>query len=70
MHLMETPIIQAGETTNLSWKPRPPPYQPQDQTQAPQQTSSVEQAIVNLSKVMGDFVGEQKAINSQLHQKI
>ncbi|KAL6345845.1 hypothetical protein AAG906_017603 [Vitis piasezkii] len=55
---------------NFSWKPRPPPYQPQGQTQAPQQTSSVEQAIVNLSKVMGDFVGEQKAINSQLHQKI
>ncbi|KAL6342768.1 hypothetical protein AAG906_016602 [Vitis piasezkii] len=55
---------------NFSWKPRPPPYQPQSQTQAPQQTSSVEQAIVNLSKVMGDFVGEQKAINSQLHQKI
>ncbi|RVW21052.1 Retrovirus-related Pol polyprotein from transposon 17.6 [Vitis vinifera] len=41
---------------NFSWKPRPPPYQPQAQTQAPQQTSSVEQAIVNLSKVMGDFV--------------
>ncbi|RVW68543.1 hypothetical protein CK203_063686 [Vitis vinifera] len=55
---------------NFSWKPRPPPYQPQAQTQAPQQTSSVEQAIVNLSKVMGDFVGEQKSINSQLHQKI
>ncbi|KAL6326088.1 hypothetical protein AAG906_000963 [Vitis piasezkii] len=55
---------------NFSWKPRPPPYQPQAQTQAPQQTSSREQAIVNLSKVMGDFVGEQKAINSQLHQKI
>ncbi|RVW21705.1 hypothetical protein CK203_110765 [Vitis vinifera] len=55
---------------NFSWKPRPPPYQPQAQTQAPQQTSSVKQAIVNLSKVMGDFVGEQKAINSQLHQKI
>ncbi|KAL6313476.1 hypothetical protein AAG906_005422 [Vitis piasezkii] len=55
---------------NFSWKPRPPPYQPQGQTQAPQQPSSVEQAIVNLSKVMGDFVGEQKAINSQLHQKI
>ncbi|KAL6348552.1 hypothetical protein AAG906_013172 [Vitis piasezkii] len=42
---------------NFSWKPRPPPYQPQ-------------QAIVNLSKVMGDFVGEQKEINYQLHQKI
>ncbi|RVW87282.1 Retrovirus-related Pol polyprotein from transposon 17.6 [Vitis vinifera] len=55
---------------NFSWKPRPPPYQPQGQTQVPQQPSSVEQAIVNLSKVMGDFVGEQKAINSQLHQKI
>ncbi|RVW90421.1 Pro-Pol polyprotein [Vitis vinifera] len=55
---------------NFSWKPRPPPYQPQAQTQAPQQTSSVEQAIVNLSKVMNDFVGEQRAINSQLHQKI
>ncbi|RVW12805.1 Retrovirus-related Pol polyprotein from transposon 297 [Vitis vinifera] len=40
------------------------------QTQAPQQTSSVEQAIANLSKVMNDFVGEQRAINSQLHQKI
>ncbi|RVW80039.1 hypothetical protein CK203_055814 [Vitis vinifera] len=37
---------------NFSWKPRPPPYQPQGQTQAPQQPSSVEQAIVNLSKVM------------------
>ncbi|RVW47626.1 hypothetical protein CK203_117611 [Vitis vinifera] len=35
---------------NFSWKPRPPPYQPQAQTQAPQQTSSVEQAIVNLRK--------------------
>ncbi|KAL6310908.1 hypothetical protein AAG906_028040 [Vitis piasezkii] len=26
----------------FSWKPRPPPYQPQAQTQLPQQTSSVE----------------------------
>ncbi|RVW91330.1 hypothetical protein CK203_035418 [Vitis vinifera] len=33
---------------NFSWKPRPPPYQPQGQTQAPQQPSSVEQAIANL----------------------
>ncbi|RVW66569.1 hypothetical protein CK203_064612 [Vitis vinifera] len=30
---------------------RPPPYQPQGQTQAPQQPSSVEQAIANLRKV-------------------
>ncbi|RVX17995.1 hypothetical protein CK203_004274 [Vitis vinifera] len=67
----ECPTMPALEKPpKFSWKPRPPPYQPQSQTQAPQQTSSVEQAIVNLSKVMGDFVGEQKAINSQLHQKI
>ncbi|KAL6340602.1 hypothetical protein AAG906_010510 [Vitis piasezkii] len=36
---------------NFSWKPRPPPYQPQGQTQAPQQPSSVEQAIVNLNNI-------------------
>ena len=38
---------------NFSWKPRAPQYtQP---GQASQQTSNLEQAIVNLSKVMGDF---------------
>ncbi|RVW75386.1 hypothetical protein CK203_039567 [Vitis vinifera] len=52
---------------NFSWKPRPPPYQPQGQTQAPQQPSSVEQAIVNLSKVMGDFNG---GMQNDLSQKI
>ncbi|KAL6315621.1 hypothetical protein AAG906_003724 [Vitis piasezkii] len=77
----ECPTIPAmremlGDQANLEkpskffLKPRPPPYQPQAQTQEPQQTSSMEQAIANLSKVMDDFVGEQKAINSQLHQKI
>ncbi|KAL6320166.1 hypothetical protein AAG906_004675 [Vitis piasezkii] len=55
MHLMETPIIQTGETIQIflgnqdhlhtNHKPKP-------------------------NKVMNDFVGEQKAINSQLHQKI
>ncbi|RVW75225.1 Retrovirus-related Pol polyprotein from transposon 17.6 [Vitis vinifera] len=36
MHLMETPIIQAGKNhPKFSWKPRPPSYQPQAQTQAP-----------------------------------
>ncbi|RVW62650.1 hypothetical protein CK203_060748 [Vitis vinifera] len=67
----ECPTMPALEKPpKFSWKPRPPPYQPQGQTQAPQQPSSVEQAIANLSKVMNDFVGEQRAINSQLHQKI
>ena len=30
----------------------------------------LEQAIVNLSKVVGDFFGDQKAINAQLSQRI
>ncbi|RVW58663.1 hypothetical protein CK203_102754 [Vitis vinifera] len=39
---------------NFSWKPRAPQYtQP---GQASQQASNLEQAIVNLSKVVGDFV--------------
>ena len=38
--------------------------------QAPQQASNLQQAIVNLSKVVGDFVGDQKSINSQLDQRI
>ena len=39
---------------NFSWKPRAPQYtQP---GQAPLQASNIEQAIVNLSKVVGDFV--------------
>ncbi|KAJ9678276.1 hypothetical protein PVL29_023011 [Vitis rotundifolia] len=41
---------------NFSWKPRAPQYaQP---SQAPQPASNLEQAIVNLSKVVGDFVGD------------
>ncbi|RVW78282.1 hypothetical protein CK203_055751 [Vitis vinifera] len=46
----------------------PPQYtQP---SQASQQASNLEQAIVNLSKVVGDFVGDQKSINAQLNQRI
>ncbi|RVW84631.1 Retrovirus-related Pol polyprotein from transposon opus [Vitis vinifera] len=43
---------------NFSWKPRAPQYQ--QPAQPSQQSSSLEQAIVNLSKVVGDFVGDQK----------
>ncbi|RVW67978.1 hypothetical protein CK203_061888 [Vitis vinifera] len=53
---------------NFSWKPQPPQYQ--QPAQAPQQASNLEQAIVNLSKVVGDFVGAQKSINAHLNQKI
>ena len=53
---------------NFSWKPRAPQYtQP---SQASQQASDFEQAIVNVSKVMGDFIGDQKSINAQLSQRI
>ncbi|RVX14637.1 hypothetical protein CK203_012078 [Vitis vinifera] len=43
-------------------------YQQPDQPS--QQSSSLEQAIVNLSKVVGDFVGNQEAINAQINQRI
>ena len=42
--------------SNFSWKARTPQYQ--QPAQPSQQSSSPEQAIVNLSKVVGDFVGD------------
>ena len=64
---------------NLSWKPNPPAYVPpgakpqfgsQSQPQPPPSSSPVEQAILNPSKVVGNFVEEQKGINVQLAQRI
>ena len=64
---------------NLSWKPNPPAYVPlgakpqfgsTSQPQPPPSSSLVEQAILNLSKVVGNFVEEQKGINVQLAQRI
>ena len=64
---------------NLSWRPNPPAYVPpgakpefgsSPQPQPPPYSSPVEQAILNLSKVVGNFVEEQKGINVQLAQKI
>ena len=64
---------------NLSWKLNPPAYVPpgakqqfgsSSQPQPPPTSSPVEQAILNLSKVVGDFVEEQKGINVQLAQII
>ncbi|RVW71135.1 hypothetical protein CK203_059819 [Vitis vinifera] len=48
---------------NFSWKPQSPQYQ--QPAQAPQQASSLEQAMVNLCKVIGDFIGKQEATNAQ-----
>ncbi|KAL6313015.1 hypothetical protein AAG906_037904 [Vitis piasezkii] len=47
--------LKLDESSKFSWKPRAP---------------RLEQAIVNLSKVVGDFVGDQKSINAQLSQRI
>ena len=64
---------------NLSRKPNPPAYVPpgakqqfgsSSQPQPPPSSSPVEQAILNLSKVVGNFVEEQKGINVQLAQRI
>nr|CAN69070.1 hypothetical protein VITISV_007587 [Vitis vinifera] len=53
---------------NFSWEPQPPQYK--QPAQAPQQASNLEQTMVNLSKVVGDFVGAQKSINAHLSQRI
>ena len=64
---------------NLAWRPNPPVYVPPgakpqfgspSQSQQPPPSSPVEQAILNLSKVVGNFVEEQKGINVQLAQRI
>ncbi|RVW68005.1 hypothetical protein CK203_065158 [Vitis vinifera] len=53
---------------NFSWKPQPPQYK--QHVQALPQASSLEQAMVNLSKFVGDFVRKQEAINAQINQRI
>ena len=64
---------------NLSWKPNPPAYVApgakqqfgsSSQPQPPSSSSPIEQSILNLSKVVGNFVEEQKGINVQLAQSI
>ena len=66
---------------NLAWKPKPPVYVPPgahqqqqygstSQQQQPPTSSPMEQAIMNLSKVVGNFVEEQKTINAQINQRI
>ena len=63
---------------NLSWGPEPLQYAPpthshytsSPQPQLPQPISPVKQAILSLTKLVGDFVEEQKTINAQLSQRI
>ncbi|RVW61082.1 hypothetical protein CK203_045868 [Vitis vinifera] len=53
---------------NFSWKPQPPQYK--QPAQAPQQASNLEQGMMNLNKVMEDFVEAKKSINAQFSQRI
>ena len=56
--------------SNIPAKPKPPTYIPSTVQQMSPQSSPVEQAILNLSKVVGTFVEEQKVLNVQTTQKI
>ena len=49
---------------------KPPAYNPTGAQQLPPPTSPIEQAILNLSKVVGTFVEEQKVLNVQTNKKI
>ena len=65
---------------NLLWKPKPPAYIPtgaqqqfgstSTQQKSPRPSSPVDQAILNLSKVVGTFVEEHKVLNVQTNKKI
>ena len=68
-----------GNNPNFSFKSRPPQYAPPasphhastpQPPQPPQLTSSVEQAIRSLSKLVGTFIEEQKVVNVQTNQRI
>ena len=59
---------------NHSWGQYAPPassqYTSSSQPQPPQPTSPVEQAILNLTKLVGDVLEKQKTFNAQLRQRI
>ena len=65
--------------TNSSWEPRPPKYAPPEppyyvstpqSPQPPQSIPTFEQAILDLTQIVDDFVVEQKGINAHLNQRI
>ena len=64
---------------NLAWRPNPPAYVPPgakpqfgspSQSQQTPSSSPVEQAVLNLSKVVGNFVNDQNGTNMQLAERI
>ena len=68
-----------GNHTNSSWEPRPPQYAPPEppfyastpqSPQPPQSIPPFEQAILDLTQIVDDFVAENKEINAHSNQKI
>ena len=61
----------ASYSVTQTYAPPPhPQYASWSQPQPPQPISPVEQAILDLTKLVGDVVEEQKKFNAQLSQKI
>ena len=64
--------------TNSSWEPRPPQYAPPEppcyaptfQQQQPPPLSPIEQAIMNLSKQVDNFIEDNRAVNVQANMEI
>ena len=68
-----------GNHTNSSWEPRPPQYAPPEppfyastpqSPQPPQSIPPFEQAILDLTRIVDDFVAENKEINAHSNQRI
>ena len=67
-----------GNHTNSSWESRPPQYAPIEpphftstpQPPQPPTPSPFEQAILNLSKLVDNFIEEQRAVTVQANQGI
>ena len=62
-----------GNHTNSSWEPRPPQYAPPkppfyastpQSPQPPQSIPPFEQAILDLTRIVDDFVAENQGINA------
>ena len=65
-----------GNHSNSSWEPRPPQYAPPQppyyaptSQQQPPTPSPVEQAILNLSKIVDNFIEKQRAVTVQANQE-
>ncbi|RVW19766.1 hypothetical protein CK203_111517 [Vitis vinifera] len=69
MHLMEILTTQVGGIIQISHG-RPEQLSTNSRINHLNNLQALEQAIANLSKVVGDFFGNQEAINAQLNQRI